>query len=102
MGHGGGSALERLCRQSRICRHGAWGMGEAVRWKGSADSHASAVMGHGDWKKNYYPLPITHYPLPITHYQCPMPNAQCPMPNAQCPMPNAPPPGFQGIRVNLK
>jgi hypothetical protein len=26
IGHWGGSALERLCRQTRICRHGAWGM----------------------------------------------------------------------------
>ncbi len=45
--------------------HRAWGMGEAVRWKGSADSHASAVMGHGAWGRQCVgkALPtVTHLP----------------------------------------
>jgi hypothetical protein len=30
--------------------NGEWGMGEAVRWAlALPDSHAPAVMGHGEW-----------------------------------------------------
>ncbi|MBW4572685.1 MAG: hypothetical protein KME31_33345 [Tolypothrix carrinoi HA7290-LM1] len=34
------------------------------------------TLGRLDWKKNYYPFPITHYPLPITDSRFPIPRSE--------------------------
>ncbi|MBD0303536.1 MAG: hypothetical protein ICV85_15615 [Tolypothrix sp. T3-bin4] len=53
--------------------NGAWGIGHWALGRQCVGRvsrlEATAVMGHGDWKKNYYLLPITNF-------QCPLPNAQ--------------------------